>query len=41
MIATRIGSDCYSLDRHSTDLGCHRGAEPSHNQLVSPDHSPS
>ena len=20
MIATRIGSDCYSLDRHSTDL---------------------
>jgi hypothetical protein len=28
MIATRISSDCYSLDRHSTDLGCHRGAEP-------------
>jgi hypothetical protein len=21
MIATRIGSDCYALDRHSTDLG--------------------
>ena len=27
MIATRIGSDCYSLDRHSTDLGCHRAAQ--------------
>jgi len=27
MIATRIGSDCYSLDGHSTDLGCHRAAQ--------------